>query len=139
MSGPSRKPNALKLVSGTARADREAPVGVELAPVQARPAAPDWLPNAHAVKEWDRLTAILVGMKLLTEADLPILGLLCSLHGKLVQLWAAGECPTGAMIAQYRALANDFGMTPVSRSKVKPIGDQDAGNKFAKFKDKPAG
>jgi phage terminase small subunit len=86
----------------------------------------------HAVKEWDRLATILTANKLLTEGGLSALGMLCSLHGKLVQLWAAGEAPTGHMLAQYRNLINDFGLTPVAQGKVKPLSDdKDAGNKFA--------
>jgi hypothetical protein len=57
--------------------------------------------------------------------------MLCALHGKLVQLWAAGESPTGHMMAQYRALVNDFGLTPVAQGKVKSAGDLPKGNRFA--------
>jgi len=71
------------------------------------PPAPDWLPNAHAVKEWDRLTRILIANKLLTEGGLSALATLCAVHGKLVQLWAAGETPKAAMLAQYRGFTSD--------------------------------
>lgn len=95
------------------------------------PSAPDWLPNAHAVKEWERLAPILVANKLLTEAGTSALGMLCALHGKLVQLWAAGEAPVASMVAQYRNLINDFGLTPVAQGKVKPVGEEPASNKFS--------
>ena len=111
---------------------------MELPPVDAVPDPPDWLPNTHAVKEWHRLAPILVANKLLSVGDLSTLAHLCAVHGKLVQLWAAGESPTGHMLAQYNALAGSFGLSPGWRSKVKPIGDQDETNKFSKFK-KPAG
>lgn len=117
------KPPALKAISGS----REpSPVYVELPRVEAVPEAPAWLPNAHAVNEWNRLAAILVANGLLTEAGLGVLGVLCALHGKLQQLYAAGESPTGHMIAQYRALANDFGLTPVAQGRVRQA---DAGAK----------
>ena len=94
--------------------------------------APDWLTNAHAVKEWQRLAPILTANKLLTEAGLSALGQLCSLHGKVVQLYSAGEAPVASMVAQLRGLMNDFGLTPVAQGKVKAGGDETkAGNKFA--------
>jgi phage terminase small subunit len=132
MPGPSKKRPALKSISGTTRTDRQEPApSVALPAVSDVPEAPDWLPNAHAIKEWNRLASILTANKLLTEGGLSALGMLCSLHGKLVQLWAAGEAPTGHMLAQYRNLINDFGLTPVAQGKVKPVGETEKGNKFA--------
>ena len=131
MPGPGKKPAGLKVVAGTERKDRAAASSVELPTVSEVPNAPDWLPNSHAVKEWERLAPILVANKLLTEAGTSPLGMLCALHGKLVQLWAAGEAPVASMVSQYRNLINDFGLTPVSQGKVKPVGEEPAGNKFA--------
>jgi len=34
------------------------------------------------------------------------------------------------MIGQYRALANDFGLTPVAQGKVRPSDQKPTGNKF---------
>lgn len=111
-----RKPPALKAISGS----REpSPPVLELPTLASVPAAPGWLPNAHAVNEWDRLAAILVNNGLLTEAGMSALAVLCALFGKIQQLYAAGESPTGHMLAQYRALANDFGLTPVAQGRVK--------------------
>lgn len=132
MPGPSKKAANLRVLAGTERKDRPAPEGVELPIIDAAPPAPDWLPNAHAIKEWDRLAKILANNKLLTEGGLSALGMLCALHGKLVQLWAAGEAPTGHMMAQYRNLINDFGLTPVAQGKVKAVGDGKEDNKFAR-------
>jgi len=131
MSRP-RKPTALKVVAGTDRPDREAPAAAELPLVSDVPTAPDWMPNAHARKEWERLAPILHANKLLTEAGLSALGQLCALHGKTVQLYAAGEAPVASMVAQLRGLMNDFGLTPVAQGKVKPNGDTEKpGNAFA--------
>ena len=93
------------------------------------------MPNAHAVNAWKRLAPILVANKLLSEVDLYALGHFCAIHGKITQLWAAGESPTGHMVAQFNALGAAFGLSPAWRGKVKPVGNKDAGNKFAKFKD----
>ncbi|RZZ81408.1 P27 family phage terminase small subunit [Pseudoxanthomonas winnipegensis] len=128
-----RKPHQLKVVAGTDRPDRAPPSGaVDLPLVPEVPAAPDWLPNAHAIKEWDRLAPILHANKLLTEAGLSALGQLCALHGKVVQLYAAGEAPVASMVAQMRGLMNDFGLTPVAQGKVRPAGDTEKpGNPFS--------
>lgn len=125
-----RKPNPLKVVAGTDRPDR-VQVVVDLPLASDVPAAPDWLPNAHAVKEWDRLAPILHANRLLTEAGLSALGQLCALHGKVVQLYAAGEAPVASMVSQLRGLLNDFGLTPVAQGKVRPNGNTEKpGNAF---------
>ncbi len=134
MPGPGKKPSHLKAISGTAQPCRAPVAGVELPPLEHVPLAPDWLPNAHAVREWDRLAPLLQANKLLTQADLGPLGQFCALHGKLVQLWAAGESPTGHMLQQYRAIGNDFGLSPVARGKVRASGESETTNRFAKFR-----
>jgi phage terminase small subunit len=109
------------------------PDPIDLPLVASVPPAPDWLPNAHAVKEWDRLAPILYAVGLLTEGGLSPLGHMCALHGKLVQLWSAGESPTANMVAAHRSLVNDFGLTPVAQGKVKPGGKSEGKNKFKQF------
>ena len=131
MPGPSRKPKTLKTVSGTVRPCREDLPAIELPPLLETPPAPDWLPNAHAVKEWHRLAPILAANRLLTEGGLSALGTLCALTGRLIQLWTAGELPTGHMLAQYRNLTNDFGLTPVAQGKVRAAAPEQSGNRFA--------
>lgn len=89
------------------------------------------MPNAHAVKEWNRLVPVLMANRLLTEGGLGPLAMMCSIYGKMVQLYAAGETPTGHMLNQYRGLANDFGLTPVAQGKVRGGEAEKKGNKFA--------
>ena len=127
-----RKPQTLKVVSGTDRKDRTVTESVKFPLIVDMPVAPDWLPNAHAVKEWNRLVPLLMANKLLTEAGLSALAMLCALHGKLVQLYAAGECPTGHLSAQYRNMMNDFGLTPISQSKVKAFSGTEKTNAFSR-------
>ena len=127
----ARKPSQLKVVAGTDRPDRQYDPPVDLPLVDDVPEAPDWLPNTHAIKEWNRLASILHANGLLTEAGLAPLAHMCGLHGKIVQLYAAGEAPTGHMVAQYRNFANDFGLTPVAQGKVKGSEKEKPGNKFA--------
>ena len=125
-----KKPSNLKVITGSRQPDDG--VTVELPLVSDVPSPPDWMPNAHAFKEWDRLAPILHAVGLLTEAGLSTLAHLCALHGKIVQLYAAGESPNASMVAQYRAIANDFGLTPVAQGKVRPSGEKPKDNPFNK-------
>lgn len=131
MPGPGRKPRSLKVVSGTVRPSREDVPPIVLPTIKECPPAPDWLPNAHAVKEWNHLAPMLVANGLLTQGGLAALGTLCALTGRLIQLWTAGELPTGHLLAQYRNLTNDFGLTPVAQGKVRATGGEQPGNRFA--------
>ena len=137
MPGPGKKPANLKVVSGTDRKDRPDPVTVDLPLVDDVPPPPDWLPNAHAINEWSRLAPILVANKLLTEGGLSALGMLCALHGKIVQLYAAGEAPNANMVGQWRGITNDFGLTPVAQGKVKPVSAEPAANGFSQRGKRP--
>lgn len=138
MPGPAKKRSSLKVISGTERKDRAEPPGVDLPTISSVPDAPDWLPNPHAIKEWERLAPILVANKLLTEGGISALGVLCSLHGELVDLWSRRITPTGHMLAQYRALINDFGLTPVAQGKVKPVGKETDANPFGRNGKRPS-
>ena len=133
MPGPAKKPTTLKSIAGTRQKCRDAPPpAVDLPLVTEVPSAPDWLPNSHAVKEWNRLAPILTANGLLTEGGISALAMLCAAHGKIVQLYSAGEAPTASMMSTLQSMINDFGLTPVAQGKVKPVGDQDKkGNKFA--------
>ena len=132
MSGPSRKPTRLKVISGTTQPCRAIAATVALPTIDAVPDAPDWLPNAHAIKEWNRLAPILVANKLLAEAGLAALAHLCALHGSIVQLYAAGLSPAASLVSQYRNLLNDFGIPPAAQGKVKAVTPTQAGNTFAR-------
>lgn len=131
MPGPPKKATTLKSISGTQQKSRAVPPpAVDLPLVSEVPAAPDWLPNAHAVKEWNRLAPILTANKLLTEGGISALAMLCAAHGKIVQLYSAGEAPTASMMSTLQSMINDFGLTPVAQGKVKPVGNEKEGNKF---------
>lgn len=123
-----KKPPALKLLHGTRQKD--ATPAVELPLVDSLPSAPEWLPNPAAVAEFDRLARILHANRLLTEGSLSALAMLAALHGKLVQSWSGGVMPSGHLLAQYRNLAADFGLTPVAQARLRPMPGKPTGNKF---------
>jgi len=125
-----KKPNHLKVLTGSRQPKNENTVDLPL--VDEVPKAPFWLPNQHAVDEFNKLATMLHANKLLTEGGVSALGHLCALHGKLVEIWESGECPTGHMLAQYRNLVNDFALPPVAQGKIKSgKSDDKPGNKFA--------
>ena len=136
MKGRKPKPRHLKLLAGTDVAYRRPQSGVELPTLTEVPDPPDWLPNAHAIREWRRLAPLLVANGLLTEAGMMPFAHLCAIHGKLVQMWAAGTVPTGHLYAQCRGLMSDFGLTPVAASRVKAEAPQKA-NPWANRPEKP--
>lgn len=127
---PARKPFQLKVLEGTDRPDRMPDALIDYEALEELPPPPDWLPNAHAMREWERLGPVLLRAKLLTFAGTQAFGHLCALHGKIVQLYAAGESPNAAYIAQLRSLFNDFGLTPVAQGKVRPIGQEKPQSRF---------
>jgi phage terminase small subunit len=107
---------------GTNRPDRlsaDTSISINESALTEIPMAPVWLPNAHAVNEWYRLAPILIELKLLTPGSLSALAQLCALHGKVVQLYAAGESPGASMLGTLRNLHNDFGLSPMAQGKVK--------------------
>lgn len=130
MANP-RRPTALKVISGTSRKDRDAKAAPTLPAVAGVPDPPDWLPNPQAVEEFNRLASILFSNGLLTEGAVSSLGHLAALHGTIVKQWRVGICPSGHLLAQYRALIGDFGLTPAAAFKVKPGGSNPKPNKFA--------
>lgn len=131
-----RKPDEMKLLHGTWRPDRAAPDHVELPLVEGMPLPPVWLTNVHALDEWRRLVPVLVANRLLTQASLATFAHLCALHGALVQLSITGAVPQASLLAQYRALANDFALTYAGQQKLSPPAPPSAGraNPFAEFR-----
>jgi phage terminase small subunit len=130
------KPIEMKRIAGTIQPCRDA-AKIEamnsMSLLESLPDAPEWLPNAHAAKEWYNTGNIMIGYKMLTVGDLPALGQMCALHGKIVQLYSAGECPGASMIGALSAFYTSFGMTPMSRVKVKVgLMDKPEVNKFSK-------
>lgn len=88
--GPKTKPTSLKLVTGTARADRLNPD--EIKPGIAKPEPPEHLTEA-ARKEWDRVAYELHALGVLTNLDRGALGAYCQAYGR----WHMAEAALARM------------------------------------------
>jgi phage terminase small subunit len=128
-----KKPNALKVLSGSRRIDKSP--SITLTPVDEVPAPPAWLPNEQAAKEFTRQARLLQANGLLNEANLSPLAIVSATFGSIVAIYERGEVPTAAMVAQYRAGCGDFGLTPATQSRV-PAPVLKKENRFEKFIDR---
>lgn len=133
-----RKPRALKLLSGSMRKDRDKPE-IDYPVQRELPPAPDWMINPDAVAEWADKVALLVPVRVLTKADLVMLGHYCNQHAEILRLYRmrllaqATPAPTAAQYAQLRMYADEFGFTPASRSKAQPAGGKENANPFTEL------
>jgi len=138
MPGPAKKPTALKIIEGTARADRTNPA--EPKPPIALLDAPEHL-SAQARETWGAVAPILVRMRVLTIADPIALERLCEAYAETRALRAVVEAegytyetqniagermlranPAVGMLAdadrRLLGYLRAFGMTPADRSRV---------------------
>lgn len=133
MTGRPPKPRRLKILSGTLQPSRDR--GEEVLPLpasEALPAPPEWLPNAHAVREYERLGAAMLQFGLLHEGNVGALVMLAAVHGNLVQLLLAGRGVQASLISQYRGLAADLRLTSLVRiPKAGDVGPENPFNRFA--------
>lgn len=134
---PNRKvPNHLKVVRGTDQPSRMQVLEVEFEPLEQAPEAPQWLD--HLAREyWVRIVPVLMAKKVLSEADLEALTVLCALYGKVRQAYSAGVELSASIITQLRLYQTEFGLTPVSRSKIAKSGDDGKANRFGKNGQQP--
>jgi phage terminase small subunit len=127
-----KKPNALKVLSGSRRIDKHPSIAMPL--VDEVPPPPAWLPNEYAAQEFSRLAKILKANGLLNEANASPLAVLASIFGCIVGAHERGEVPTAALIAQYRAGCGEFGLTPATESRIPAPSTPKAENPFARFR-----
>lgn len=127
-----RKPTALRLLAGN---PGKRPLN-ELEPepdvLEGIPDPPDWL-KFEGKREWYRLVPALVNTRVITHHELSALAHLCYMHWKLVETAEAREMPSAALLAQYRSLIAEFGLTPASRTKIKVLSGEKDDPKAKKF------
>lgn len=112
MPGPSKTPRGVKLLRNTLQPCRDSlPATPALPPIDGAPSAPAWLTDITAVSEFRRLAAVLTATKLLTAGNVSLLAHFVMLHARITAAWQAGETPSAALMAVYRRLAGDLGLT----------------------------
>ena len=134
LRAPAPKPTSIKRLEGNP-GERKLNE-LEPPPKVGVPECPDYLDEV-ARREWDRLTAILVSMKVLTEADYIALANLCQAYSTLMnaqkQMNKTGilyksksgyiqQSPLLGIIHTQTTIVNnllrEFGLTPSSRTRV---------------------
>jgi P27 family predicted phage terminase small subunit len=147
LRGPAPKPTAIKRLEGNPgkRKLNEA----EPTPKERVPECPDHLDKVARL-EWDRLTSILVAMKVLTEADYIALANRCQTYSTLMnaqkQMNKTGilyksksgyiqQSPLLSIIHTQTTIVNnllpEFGLTPSSRMRVAIVEPPKPPNRFA--------
>lgn len=143
--GPPPKPRALKLLQGTFRPDRDAGMP-DPDPITVVPKAPSHLTTV-AKREWRRVCGQLIELGVLTDLDLAALEGYCSAYGRAVEADRALKkggltmlSPQGFIArpevaiartawAEARRFAQEFGITPASRTRVAPAGKKNGAGK----------
>ncbi len=128
--GRKPTPPELKVLSGTARPDREQPDAPQFDLVEDFPGPPQHL-NADGAEMWRTLGPQLVAARVLQVVDLWSLEQLCFAFQRFRQKAKAGVELTAAEDGALKALFSEFGMTPASRRKVAMGGEKPAANKFS--------
>jgi phage terminase small subunit len=117
------KPTALKILDGTARADRVNPNEPKPA-LGARP--PSWLPRTGvAWSTWRKHTRVLGKVRVLTEADADALAAGCMALDEAITGTKSGADwhKVDAAWRRYWQCLQHFGMTPASRTKISAAPD----------------
>lgn len=130
--GHNKKPTALKVIHGTARADRLK--ANEPKPTPIAPDPPSWL-DRTAKAIWRKYAPMLERLGLLTEADGESLAAYCQAVSRYmaavkrlkkvarespddIELIRKAEVSVEKAEHSMRLLANEFGLTPAARSRI---------------------
>jgi phage terminase small subunit len=128
---PARKVSSIeKKRRGTSQPCREpeAPE-LDLAPLEHVPEPPEWM-EIHARKYWKKIAPVLVSKRVLAEAHLGALTMLCVCQGSFEKSAQAGFGCTASDLAQLRLLHAEFGLTPASQARVSQGEARKPGNRF---------
>lgn len=119
-------PDAVKEMRGTLRADRRSG-GARIPTLKLVPPVPAWVSrDAIARAAWQRYARQLVAVGVLAELHLEAPAILCMLTAALRRQYAQGQVPKGAMLAQWRGLAAEFGLSPVAGQRLQVAEPEDA-------------
>ena len=134
--GRKPQPDAVKAAKGETRPSRTSGDVVEFPSVAAIPEPPAYL-NAAGKRLWEEMTPHLFAQRILTIADLYMLGHLCQLHGAIVDQYERRIEPTAADRSQLRMYFGEFGMSPSSRTRIPAAGGEGKTNPFTRNGKKP--
>ncbi len=144
-AGRKPKPTALKILHGSARAKRQAKT--EPMPEAGAPPKPDWL-GPVASDAWDRLSATLVDMRVLTVVDQTALEMLACVyeewreahetvkdegtrqtintqHGTRLQAHPSVAQRADAF-RRLNSMVQEFGLTPSAKTRIRTPGEPEA-------------
>ena len=127
MAGRKRKPTALKVLQGTFKPCRANPD--EPTPEFGAPEIPEYL-EGEAALEWNRVVDYLTRTRVIAKGEGSMLAVFCYLHAKFVEATKHGGDITASMVAQLRALASEYGLTPASRGHVHSAKPQQEENEW---------
>lgn len=135
--GPRKRPAWMKVLSGTQRPDRppDEPVVPADQVLTELPPEPTWLPNEEARQEWRRVIVLLLERGQLDPMKLGPLGVYCATHGKIQQSYTAGVMPSAHLLAQYRSMAKELGISD-SRPQGPSGGAPQGEGRWAKLKER---
>lgn len=125
-SGRRPKPDALKIASGTYRADRSGDLASKVTP-EGKPERPHFT-NPDAAAMWDREVEELMRVGVATVLDGPMLQIMCELYGLYRASYAIAELDptdkdariaTATYATKVDAIASRFGLNASDRGRLK--------------------
>ena len=128
--GKPKKSAKLKLLQGnqgrhksTKELEKEAASEIVVEPLTEIPKPPIKLKGIVAKREWNRLMPILIKRGIISDDNLSSFVTYCNRLADIAKCDKNDQIPPASLIAQFRLLAEEFGLTPASRVKVKTISD----------------
>lgn len=110
-------PHILKQTGRDRPRDVRGKADISVAALKALPPPPYWLSEGVATQEYERLGELLIPRKMLTSTNIMSFCVYCSLHAAIVVNLTVNQLPPASVIAQYRGLLQDFGLTPLAMMK----------------------
>jgi hypothetical protein len=145
--GRKANPNNIREMHGDRNKNRMLPDGVQAEKLTHIPAPPKWLFDLDKenlmdddcysmVATFNEKAKILVGLQLLTDGDIDMLAMLSALQVKIILCYMEGKTPSMSMYTQYKAFASEFGLSTVSREKLRGNPETKKTNRFSSRKRK---
>lgn len=136
--GNKSQPNNIRSLKGDHNKDRYAPDGVNAKLLEEVPAPPEWLVELDNLRDdkyssvdaFNKKASWLVAHKLITDGDIDMLAMLSALEVAMILKWLDGREPSMSQYTQYKAFASEFGLTTISRERIRGADAGGAKNRF---------